>query len=363
MKKYFLHSVLLVLLAISFTGKVQSQSLNETLSVLSSDAAVKYSEPAITAFGSNMNSGWFSGLPSAANGLHVKLRFVAVGSLFTDDSRRFSSMGQFRFSSAQVDDILEYSGITRSTVTENSYNSIKNEILNENWYVQIQGPTIVGSNEEYLQVVFPGKDNITVEYPDGSTQTKSVESYKVSVEEVTGFLNELPLLPTPALQLDFSSVFGTGISFRYFPEIDIEDLGKINLWGIGLTHNIKYWLPAYFPVNIGAAFYFQKLDVGTIFHNTSAKFGLYVSKDFGSFISFSPYAGISYESSKTQIQYDYKFDTPVGTQDVNLSVDYSPSNMAAFTIGAAVDFPVVSLNVDFKFAKTKTASLGLGFGF
>ena len=240
MKKYFLHSVLPVLLAFSFSGKINSQSLDETLSVLSSDAAVKYTEPAITAFGSGMNSGWFSGLPSATNELHIKLRFVATGSLFTDDSRRFSSMGNFRFSSQQVDDILEYSGITRSTVTENSYNSIKNEILNEVWYVQIQGPTIVGSNEEYLQVVFPGKDNITVEYPNGSTQTKSVESYTVSVEQVTGFLNKLPLLPTPAIQLDLSSFYGTGISFRYFTGINIEDMGKIDIFGIGLAHNIKY---------------------------------------------------------------------------------------------------------------------------
>lgn len=361
MKKYFLQLVLPILLAFSFSGKVNSQSIDETLSVLSSDAAVKYSQPAVTAFGTNMNSGWFSGLPTATNGLHVKLRFVGIGSLFTTDARRFSSTGEFRFSSSQVDDILKASDITRAQYGS-TYDQLKDYILNESWNVKIDGPTIIGSNDESLHVKFPGKD-IPVELPDGSTQYYTVDTYSISVNEVTGFLNNLPLLPTPAIQLDISSIFGTGFSFRYFKGVNIEDLGEIDIFGVGLTHNVKYWLPESFPVNVGVAFYYQKFNLGTVFNNNSFKTGIYFGKDFGSFISISPYVGISYESSTTRIRYNYKFDTPTGVENVDVSVDYDPMNTVALTLGSTVNFPVVSLNFDFKFADTNAATVGLGFGF
>jgi len=63
-----------------------------------------------------MNSGWFTGLPSSSNDIHAKLRFVGVGSFFTDDLRRFSYVGNLRLTSPQVDEILISSGYDPSTI-------------------------------------------------------------------------------------------------------------------------------------------------------------------------------------------------------------------------------------------------------
>jgi len=358
MKNLFLKSVFSIFIIFSLTSNTYSQSINQTLSSLSTDAAVKYTDPAVTAFRASLNSGWFSELPSPTNGIHVKLRFVAVGSMFSNNVRRFSTQGQFRFSSKQAGEILEESNYFPGDLY---YDEMKSYIINKSWDVHIEGPTIIGSNNEYLMVEFPG-DEIPVEVA-GTTQYFTVDSYSVSEEEVKGFLNNLEFLPTPAVQLDLSSIYGTGISFRFFKGVNIENLGEINIWGIGLVHNIRYWLPESFPLNLGAAFYFQKFDLGTVFQNTASKFGLYFSKDIGSFITFSPYAGISYESSQSHIRYNYKFDTPTGSQDVNIVVNFDQLSTVAITLGAAVKFPVVSLNIDYKFAETATLALGLGFGF
>ena len=358
MKKYFLQAVLSIILVIPFCDKSNSQSINKTLSSLSSEVAVKYTDPAVSAFRAALNSGWFSELPSSTNGLHIKLRLVGTGSTFSSSVRNFSMQGQFHFSSAQADNILEASGYSSG---DYYYNDIKNYILEQTWNVKIEGPTIIGSNQDYLNVVFPGK-NIPIDVA-GTTQYFTVNSYSVTVEEIKGFLNNLKFLPTPAIQLDISSLVATGVSFRYFKGIDLENLGEINIFGLGLVHNVKYWLPGYFPLNLGVAFYYQKFNVGTIFQNTASKFGIYFSKDIGSVVSFSPYVGLSYESSNSHIKYSYEFESPAGEQKVNLAVNFDPMNTVALTLGSTIKVPVVSLNIDFKFAETQAASLGLGFGF
>jgi hypothetical protein len=147
------------------SSKIFPQSIGETLSNLSSDAVLKYSEPVIDAFGSSMNSGWFTGLPSSSNGIHAKLRFVGVGSFFTDDLRRFSYVGNLRLTSSQVDEILISSGYDPNTIQ--NYESLKSEVLSREWEVKFDGPTITGDYDEFLMV----------EFPEAEVQGYTIESY------------------------------------------------------------------------------------------------------------------------------------------------------------------------------------------
>jgi hypothetical protein len=47
----------------------------------------------------------------------------------------------------------------------------------------------------------------------------------------------------PMLQVGIGLAKGTDISIRYSPELKIGDAGKVGLWGIGLKHSIKQWIP------------------------------------------------------------------------------------------------------------------------
>jgi len=350
MIKQVLFTVLMTILSFLPVGEVCSQSALQTFSGLASDAAIQYSQPAITAFGSGMNSGWFSGLPSSSNSFHAKLRIIGVGSTF-NDQRTFSTITKFNFTSEQVDEILSNSGLTPSNTS--NYDDIKNEILSELWEVRIYGPTITGSNSDYLKV----------DFPERNIQGYDIESQTITVTEVTGLLNNKEFLPTPAVQLDLSSVLGTGISFRYFNGVQLENIGKINIFGAGIVHNINYWFSEQFPIDVGFGYYFQKFKVGDIFSNSTSQFGIYVSKEIGAIVSFVPYISLTSESSQTNIKYNYTFDTPVGPQDLELSVDYDQDNTIAIIIGAALNFPVISLNVDYKISETQTGTVGIGIGF
>jgi hypothetical protein len=342
-------TVSLILLVFLFAStRAFPQSIGETLSNLSSNAVLKYSEPVISAFGSSMNSGWFTGLPATTNGVHAKLRFVAIGSFFTDDYRRFSYVGNLNLTSDQVDKILENSGFD-----PNVFLDLKNEILSKTWEVKFDGPTIIGRLDEHLQVEFPGTE----------IQGYNIEGYTLEVTDVKGYLNSIEIMPSPALQLDLGSVIGTGVSVRYFRGINLYDLGIVNIWGCGIIHNFNYWFDDPLPIDIGFGYYFQNFKVGDVFTNTASQYGIYLSKRIGGKISIEPYAGLTYETSRSQIDYKYQFDSPAGQQELQLNIDYNGDNTVNLAIGTSINLSIFLINFDYKFGGTNTGTLGVGFGF
>lgn len=342
---------LIFILLLLVTSGAFPQSISETLSNLSSNAVLKYSEPVISAFGSSMNSGWFTGLPSTSNGVHAKLRFVGVGSFFTDEYRRFSYVGNLNLTSSQVDEILISSGYDPNILP--NYESIKNEILSKQWEVRFEGPTIIGNLEEHLQVEFPGTE----------IQGFNINSYTIEVTDVKGYLNNIDIMPSPALQFDLGSVIGTGVSVRYFRGINLQDLGIVNIWGGGIIHNLNYWFSDELPIEIGFGYYFQNFKVGDIFTNTASQYGLFLSKKIGGRISIEPYAGLTYETSRSQIDYRYEFDSPAGQQELQLHIDYDGDSTVNLAIGTSINLSIFLINFDYKFGGTNTGTVGVGFGF
>jgi hypothetical protein len=346
------HLLRLILAIITLPSLNYAQSLEETLSHLSKDAAVAYVNPVISAFGSNMNGGWIGSLPSASLlGLNIELRLIGNGSFVNNNKKNFATTASFNYTSAQVDDILSASGMDTSNTP--NYAFIKGEILSREWQVSIEGPTIIGSGNEFIQVSFPGAEVLGV----------TIDSTVTTLTRVNGFLDGISLFPTPAIQLDVGSVAGTQVSFRYFPGVNIKDMGKTSLWGFGILHNPGFWFSDPPPVKFGLGFFYQKLDIGNVFQNNSMIFGLYLSKPIGVVITFEPYLGATYETSSTKMNYSYVFDSPLGTQVHSIAVDFEGENRIGFTFGAKLNFPVVSVNIDYKIAVINSLTAGIGLGF
>ena len=339
------------ILLLQFPSRIYPQTIAETLSNLSSDAVLKYSEPVISAFGSSMNSGWFTGLPSSANGIHAKFRFVGVGSFFSDDLRTFSHTGSLRLTSSQVDEILISSGYDPNTIPD--YESIKTEILSRDWEVLFNGPTITGNYDDYLKV----------DFPEAEVQGYTIDQYTLELTDVRGYLDNIDVMPSPALQFDLGSLFGTGVSVRYFRGINLQDLGIVNVWGGGFTHNLNYWFAEALPIEIGFGYYFQDFKVGDIFRNKASQFGLFMSKRIGGRISIEPYASLTYENSRSEINYNYEFDSPAGRQELQLHINYSGDQSVNLALGTSLNLSIFVINFDYKFGGTNTGTVGVGFGF
>lgn len=345
----FISSVISLMLLLSIVN-LRAQSLDETLSNLSTDAAKKYVAPVTDAFGANLNSGWVTKVPNELIGFHLNVRVMGVGTILDDADQTFSTSGKFNYTSDQVDAILQNSGYSPGS---QQYQALKQEILSKSWDVNLSGPTITGSEDEYLKVEFPG----------ATINGQNVGKYQTELQEVKGFLNKLSIFPSGAVQLNVGTVFGTNAAIRWTPSIDIKDLGKFSWFGIGFIHNPGVWLNNPLPVDVALGYFYQKLEVGDIFESKATQFGVYVSKTFGAIVSITPYASLTTESSETTIKYNYNFDTEVGPQTAKISFDLEGANTSAFTVGVALKLAVLNLNVDYKMAKVNTVGAGISFGF
>jgi len=50
-------------------------------------------------------------------------------------------------------------------------------------------------------------------------------------------------VPVPMVQLGVGLVKNTELNFRFLPKIELGDMGELNLWGVGVKHDVLQWLP------------------------------------------------------------------------------------------------------------------------
>lgn len=342
----------LLIITLFFPLFIKAQTFDETIAKLSTIAAQKYIDPAISAFGSNLNSGWVNQVPQAKMfGFDLNFKIVGMGTFLNDKAKTFSTDASFRFTSAQADEILA------AYASSPNYAAMKQEFLNKDWQVNFSGPTIIGKSSDHLKIFYPG----------GIVGGQQVAAHTEDVPDVKGLLDELQILPTGAPQVTIGTIMGTEVSVRYLPEINNDKLGKITFSGFGIIHNPATWLSNPLPVDIGLGYFYQKLKVGTILESTATQYGIFVSKTIGTTIALIPYAGYTMETSKTTITYNFVYNTVVNGTVVattsRINFDMDGENSSAFLVGAAIKLAIINLNVDYKMAKYNTLSAGVSFGF
>lgn len=343
------YTYILVLAFFAFSS-LFSQTLEETLQKITGDASKSYVAPISSAFGANLNSGWLHSATEAKKfGIDLEFGFVTMTTLFSDANKTFSSSGTFRFNSEQAEQLIP------SNITGSERTQIKNEILNTDFTVAISGPTIVGSKNDSIKVLFPG----------AVIRGDTLEEKELTLP-ITGYLEDLPALTLIVPQVSFGTVLGTSIVLRYLPGLKIyKDLGKFKYFGFGLQHNPTMWLPVSLPLNVSVGYFTQKMEVGKIFSTSASMLGIFASKRFGiSALNIEPYAGFSLESSSIDVAYDVNYDTPTGgTTTSQIKYTLEGENSTRFTIGATFKLLLLGISVDYSVAKYNTVSASLNFKF
>ncbi|MDR8391087.1 hypothetical protein NC796_08060 [Aliifodinibius sp. S!AR15-10] len=114
-------------------------------------------------------------------------------------------------------------------------------------------PTISGPSETgptmaaYANVPFQGREKL-VEF---------------NMPEGTGF----EYSPAPMIKAGIGLIKNTDVMVRYTPEYNIEDYGSFKLFGVGVKHDVKQWLPGgkLIPVDISVMFGYTNMELGTDF--------------------------------------------------------------------------------------------------
>ena len=346
------------------------EGLKEFIEGLSMDAASKYVAPIVSAFGMNLNGGWFHKAPSPKIfGFNIELGLVGMATFYPkgEEYLSFDISGDFQFSESQAADLV--AGITLDAALEPSRDLIeallRDAITGRGISVGISGATVIGDPEDHIEISYEG-ENIVIDNPlsglpgQSATITLPVPSGVITLP-IGGFeaISDLSFLPLAAPQLSLGTILGTRVTFRYLPSITIdEELGKFKYFGFGIQHNPGVLLPTPLPFDVGVGFFTQTLEIGTLFKAKTTAFGINASKKLGvGPISITPYAGFMLEKSNIDITYDFIVDT----EEINIAFKLEGENRSRIVLGLSLRLLIFNINADYNIGKYNSVTVGVMF--
>lgn len=185
-------------------------------------------------------------------------------------------------------------------------------------------------------------------------------------------------LPVPMAHLGFGLPKGTDIKFRFIPTVNFADASELKLFGIGVMHDIKQWIPGIklMPFDLSAFFGYTKFKLESkfdvdpqgapqtgVFEMNATTVQVLISKKF-SVITF--YGGVGYNIAKSNLAmrgwYDIDND---GVKEPNnfevnpLNLDFAASG-PRLTVGTRLKLAVFTFHADYTVQKYQSLSVGFG---
>lgn len=178
-------------------------------------------------------------------------------------------------------------------------------------------------------------------------------------------------VPVPMAQIGIGLPKGFELKVRYVPEQTFEDDGNVKLFGLGLMHDIKQWLPGekLLPIdlsvflgftNLTSQVYIDKdLDQYGEFEANSYVFQAVASKKF---LFVTAFAGLGYSNYDIGFNMlgDYTTETRTFTDPISLK--YKKNGVRA-NVGLRLKLLFLTLTGEYAFQEYNTMSVGVGFSF
>lgn len=215
-------------------------------------------------------------------------------------------------------------------------------------------------------------------------------------------------VPAPTVQLSIGTIKNTDLLIRFMPKVSLGDAGSIGLWGVGVKHSIKQWIPGLSLAkvfNLSALIAYNKLttsaelDVdpiktyesmynGTTFTQGNITPSLYTGQETSLTFSglhvgvigsidipvISVYAGlgITKSTAKLKLKGNYPFAGPNNTSTGlmvddkymmtdPLNVDLAESSIKPrLTAGLKLKLAIFTIHADYTLATYSVVSAGFG---
>jgi hypothetical protein len=185
-------------------------------------------------------------------------------------------------------------------------------------------------------------------------------------------------MPVPMAHLGFGLPKGTDLKLRFTPSVNLGDENSFKLFGIGVMHDIKQWIPGIklMPFDLSAFVAFTKLEATTqldadnpqnadqkgVFTIKSTTIQGVISKKI-SVVTF--YGGLGYNIAKSTLalkgSYDLNEDGDETDQFEKNPIDlsFAASGMSA-TAGIRLKLTVLTFHADYTLQKYNCLSVGFG---
>lgn len=294
----------------------------------------EYLTPALNGFGYGINNGWYNTAKA-----HKTLGFdltVTVSAVTVPSSKEF-----FTFRNSDYKNIRLASGETAQLPS-------------------VMGPNVEGPELEILE--------------DGEGPNRQVLASFRSIQGL-GLKDEIGInaVPAPMAQLGIGIAKNTDLKLRYIPRIDLGGDGDIGLFGIGVMHDVKQWIPGIklLPFDLSALVGYTKLTAnydleGNIagenqkgeFSATGVTFQGIISKQFS---VLTLYGALGYNSTNTnaKIKGTYKLED-YSTLEDPVDLSFGEGSMM-LTAGFRLKLAILTLHADYTLNKYPVITAGIGF--
>lgn len=278
--------------------RAQAQDINiqDYIDAYAGENAVPYLQPLTDIFSSNLNTGVWD-WPTMPERFYVRLKLQGMASWPEDDMRTFTAKttGDFR---------PEQTRVVPTVIGD------RENIL------------ITGDNEEIF--VFPG-----------------------------GYDLNRVILGTP--QITVGGFLNTEVSARFLTTDLGDDVGRVNLGGIGVRHMLTGWMTD--PVlDLSVGYFYHHAEAGDYLNSDQH----YISTQVGkSGKVLSGFVGAGYQFSYTEIDYVYSEDN----QSFNVSVDLENKNPWIVEAGIGVKLGPVFATSVLSYSDFPTLAVGAGLFF
>ncbi len=215
------------------------------------------------------------------------------------------------------------------------------------------------STETEASSIFGRSDGTPMTYTNSNTITD------VDFNMPGGF--KTPALPLPMLQAGIGLIKNTAIDIRYMPMLNVGNNFNVNLFGIGLKHDLLQWIPVVgdaIPMSLslqgGYTTLNTKLKISgqEVSLNTKATtINLVASKRL---LMVTGYAGMGYSSATTTFSSNANFDLGGVQFDEKVSMDFESNNNLRANVGLRLNITLITIQADYTFAEYPTATLGIG---
>ena len=261
--------------------------------------------------------------------------------------------------------------------------------LNSGWYNTAKPHSLGGFDLTFTlnTVIIPGSaktfniknaggDVFTSEDTEASTILGSSDATKMKYfNESTGLDVEFempgglktPAIPLPMIQAGIGLIKNTAIDIRYMPMLNVGDNINVNLFGVGLKHDLLQWIPGigdaipmslslqggYTSLNTEIEIAEQEVSLKTM----ATTINLIASKKI---LMLTGYIGLGYNSATTTFATDANFDLGGIQFDEKIEVDFESNKNLRTNIGLRLNMTIVTIQADYTFAEYPTATLGVG---
>lgn len=332
-------------------GLTMAQSMEKAVAKLGEEGAKAYMQPVVTAFGANMNAGWFTKTPRPVKyAFHMSAGLAASGAMFTSAKTVNVETRML------LDTAIGGAIIAGSSATPAQRDSLKRRLAETPQTVVLQGPAITGPEADRMSVIWGGR-MVATGLPGDSVY---LPADTVVIANLNGLLDGLEALTLFAPQIHIGTLYGTNLTLRWLPDYESRgDIGPIDYFGVGIHHNPAVWFQGRkLPVDFTLGGAYQTLE-GTFFKATAWSAGLHVSKTLGwRFASASPYLGGQYEQSSFDVEYDL-----VALKNVQrIKTTIEGENKYRVNAGVNLRLLAINVNLDASYAQSPSAAFGVMIG-